>query len=315
MKTIIFIGVLLSVIYLYALYTVSPEWSALYGFSDAMYLIKNQLVYLLISIVILILLIRTKSSQTFDRVGLSLFGFSLVLLVAMFFLPNSIVPFVDGKRLYLVVGIFIYPMLFFTLGVIWFINSLHNKFTLKNLNATIFALMLLSGFLTLSFHDYGMFLLLELLMLFFLFYLNGVNKYLLGALVGLLGAIGIFIITSAHRLSRLQNWIASLDLSNLQNSLDLVGLQILNNNFGMIFVIGVIAFFVFFIYSIHKNIISSKNNELFKVGIMAIFVLTLILNCLALFGLLPIEAPPLYFFDYGFSISVISYLMLAMLGV
>ena len=316
MRTIISTAVLLSVVYLYLIYSISPQWSSLFGFSDAMHLLKNQFIYLLVGFGIFVLFMKLKSSIEFDKMGIFIFSISMVMLLSMFLLPNSIVPVVDEKKLYIIFGsLHIYPMLFFLMGTLWFINYIHNSQNTKNFSLIIVGLIFLSGFFTLSFHDYGMFLLLEMVLIFLLFYVNGFSKYFVGSIAGVIVTITAFIVAAPHRLSRLQRWLDSSDVAAIQNPLDLESLVLLTKYFGTISLVLLVVFFLFFIYQVVKKVSFSEKDKLFVIGIAVSFTISLLLNLLNIFGLLPVTPPPLYFFDYGLSITVVSYFMIAMLGV
>ena len=315
MRTIISTAVLLSVVYLYLIYSISPQWSSLFGFSDAMHLLKNQFIYLLVGFGIFVLFMKLKSSIEFDKMGIFIFSISMVMLLSMFLLPNSIVPVVDEKKLYIIFGsLHIYPMLFFLMGTLWFINYIHNSQNTKNFSLIIVGLMFLSGFFTLSFHDYGMFLLLEMVLIFLLFYVNGFSKYFVGSIIGVIVAIATFTVTAPHRLLRLQSWFNSSGIVATQNPLDLGSLVLLTKYFGTISLVLLVVLFLFFIYQIVKKVSLSEKDRLFVVGITVSFIISLLLNLLNVFGLLPVTPPPLYFFDYGLSITAVSFLMIGMLG-
>ena len=319
MKTIISIILLLSTIYLYLIYGVSSQWSSKFAYSDSIYLLEKQLLYLLFGLITVAIFMRVKSLKSvvwFNRVGVSVFSLSLLMLLSMFFIPNSLAPVVDAQKLYIVLGgISIYPILFFAFGIVWLVNYLHNTTNIKNLNLTIIVVVVLSGFCTLSFHDYGMFLLLELLLVFLLFYINGVSKYLFGTIISIVLGVTFFILTSPHRLSRLQSWMGSLDPITTQNPLSFSGLTLLTNHFGVVISIFIVLLFGILIFSIIKRVTFNEKNKLFIVGVGSIFAISLGLNLMSLFGFLPVNPPPLFFFDYGLSLTVVSYLMIAMLGV
>jgi len=315
MRTIISTSVLLSVAYLYLVYIVSPEWSTLFGFSDTMHLFKNQFVYLFVGLGILVLIMKLKSSSWANKIGMSILTLSIVMLVSMFFLPTSLVPQIDSKIRYLVLGeVHIYPMLFFTFGMLWFINYIQNSQTAKNFSLIIIGLMFLSGFFTFAFHDYGMFLLLEMVLIFLLFYINGFSKYFIGSIIGVIVTIVAFVVAAPHRLSRLQSWLASSDVVATQNPLDLGSLSLLSKQFSIVSLLFIMALFLFLIYQIIKKMYFNEKYKLFVVGIVIVVTISLGLNLLHVFGFLPVAPPPLYFFDYGLSITIVSYVMIGMLG-
>ena len=316
MKKIISISALLSFVYLYLIYTIAPEWSKLFGFSDGMYLLKKEFVYLLIGFGIFAICSRMKSAVWFDIVGRITFGASVVMLLSMFFLPTSLVPLISAKRLYIsIFGVYLYPMLFYIFGIVWLTNYLNTHLSTKNLNLSILGLMIFSAFIGLSFHDYGAFILLETLLAFLLFYINGINKYFIGSVVGVLLTITLFILISPHRLSRLENWMHSLDVATTNNPLEICSLSSLNNHFGIFSLMSVTALFLILIYFMIRKVSTDEKHKLFIVGIIATLTISLGLNILGFFGLLPVSPPPLYFFEYGLSIAIVSYFMIAMLGV
>jgi cell division protein FtsW (lipid II flippase) len=207
-----------------------------------------------------------------------------------------------------------HPMLFLAFGIVWLVNCLSNTTSKKNLNLIMLGVVVLSGFFTLFFHDYGMFLLLELLLVFFLFYINGVSKYLFGTIISIVLGVALFILTSPHRLSRLQSWLDLLSSTTTQDSISLSGLTLFTNNFGTAMSIFIVLLFGILIFSIIKRVTFNEKNKLFIVGVGSIFVISLGLNLISSFGLLPVNPPPLFFFDYGLLLTVVSYLMIAMLG-
>jgi len=304
MKKIFASIVVLSSIYLYLTYTISPKWSKLFHFSDTMYLFKHQVIYTLIGFITFLIFIEVKSSIWFNRVGALLFILSSVLLISMCFLPAYLVPIIDGKKLYILFGrIHIYPMLFFMLGSIWFMSYIYSTKTLKEFRLYTVGLILVSGLFTLLFHDYKMFLFLELVLIFLLFYTTGFNKYIIGSIAGISLLLGLFIVEAPHRILRLKNWLSSFGSYDVSKTL-------LEFNTLSLFIVLV---FLFLIFSIIKKESKTKESQFFALSVVVVFTISLALNILTLFGFLPVAPPSLYFFDYGLSITLVSYMMIGML--
>jgi cell division protein FtsW (lipid II flippase) len=269
-----------------------------------MYLFKHQVIYTLIGFITFLIFIEVKSSIWFNRVGALLFILSSVLLISMCFLPAYLVPIIDGKKLYILFGrIHIYPMLFFMLGSIWFMSYIYSTKTLKEFRLYTVGLILVSGLFTLLFHDYKMFLFLELVLIFLLFYTTGFNKYIIGSIAGISLLLGLFIVEAPHRILRLKNWLSSFGSYDVSKTL-------LEFNTLSLFIVLV---FLFLIFSIIKKESKTKESQFFALSVVVVFTISLALNILTLFGFLPVAPPSLYFFDYGLSITLVSYMMIGML--
>lgn len=316
MKQVLSIVGLLSTSYLYALFLVMPEWNQFFGYSaDSTFLIQRQAISVFIAIAVLTAMIRFKSSISFGKFGIGLFGISTLLLLSMFILPNTLVPTVEAKKLYINInGISIYPMLFYIVGVLLLVGYLYEKLSAVKLNLTIIGLMGLSVFFTLSFHDYGNFLLLELFLLSLLVYLNGFTKYTIGAIVGILTIGILYILSAPHRMARLKNWFNATSIVQDNNPLNMGSLSLLDAQFDVVFVVFMLIIYIALIYTIMKYFLSSANNKLLPFGVVSLLSISLGLNILDFLHCLPVNPTPLFFFDYGLSITVVSYMFIGLLS-
>lgn len=314
--TIIFaIATIISISFLYLLSNCSLEFSSMLGFTNEMILLQKQFLYLLAGLVIFIGVVQLKSSKWFNRIGAFVFASSVILLFLMLIAPYSFVPLIDAKKLVISFGfITLQPIYFFMLGAIWFIGYMYERQSLKNTNLSILALMVFTALISFFTHDYAAFLLIELLFLALIFYINGISKLIFGTLLATTIAVILFILTSPHRLSRLQSWLDASHLEISKNPLDESSLLFLYNSIGLPTLLTIIILFLVLMYFIIKKVFLNESTKLFSVGVVLLIGIDLFLNILATLGYLPIHAPSLFFYSYGFSISVVSFLMIALLS-
>ena len=316
MTKILAIATIISVLFLYLLSHFSVEFSSMFGFTDETLLVKKQVLYLLASLVTFAGVTQLKNSKWFNRTGAFIFVSSVILLLLMLVVPNSYAPLVDAKKLFISFGsITLQPIYFFMLGVIWFVSYMYEKQTLKSTNLSILILMVFAALISYFTHDYAAFLLIELLLLSLIFYINGLSKLLLGTTFALATSVALFILAAPHRLSRLQSWLHASHPEISKNPLDESSLFFLYNNLGAFALLTIIAFFVVLIYFIIKKESSNEGTKLFSVGVALVIGINLFLNILAALEYLPIHAPSLFFYSYGLSISVVSFLMIALLNI
>lgn len=97
----------------------------------------------------------------------------------MLFVPSSLTPYINGKKIFLIVGsISINPMLFFTIGSLWLISCIDSiKQNINYTNITMVTLMVVTAFFFLEFHNISMLSMLEVVFISMTFYLNRINKF------------------------------------------------------------------------------------------------------------------------------------------
>ncbi len=316
MTKILTIATIISVSYVYLLSSFSVEFSSMFGFADETMLLKKQVLYLLAGLVTFIGVTPLKTSKCFNCIGAFVFVSSVILLLLMLVVPHSFAPLIDAKKLFISFGsITLQPIYFFMLGAIWFISYIYEKQTIKNTNLSIIILMFFTAFISYFSHDYSAFLLIELLLLSLIFYINGLSKFLLGTILAFITSVTLFILSAPHRLSRLQSWLDASHLEISKNLLDESSLFFLYNSLGEPMLLTIIALFMALIYFIIRKGSSNEGTKLFSVGVVLFISIDLFLNILATSGYLPIHAPSLFFYSYGFSISIVSFLMIALLSI
>lgn len=303
----------------YLTYLFSTEVSKLYGYENLNTIFNNQLLSILVGICIIFVLSHLNKDTWFNRLGATIFVSSLLLLITMLFAPSSLTPYISTKKIFLVVGsIFIDPMLFFVIGSLWLISWVDSmKKDIKFTNIMIVAMMIVTAFFSLAFHNIAMLLMLEIVFFSIIFYLNGLNKFIVLGIIGSFTLGIVYILIAEHRMSRIKSWLqlSSDYMVNLstQNALHENTLLSLMNSVGVLSLAFVIVLFLFIAYLILTNTYNNKSYKLFTVGVVSLLLVDLTLNVLYIFGLSPLYPPTLYLFGYGNSIVISSSIMIGII--
>jgi len=211
-SVIIGISVLLS-------YTLSAYTTLLFEVNEFHFAIR-QSVFALLGISIIFLLSRLDPDKWLKPIGFLLFFGSLILMIAMPFLPESLVSEVGGaKRWIKIAGFSLAPVEFFKVGFIYFLAwsfsrklghhdgmGLSNEFKRFAPYALVFvAAMFIIAFLQ---KDLGQVIVLGVTLLFMLLFAGSSFRFFISILGAIFGVIIIFILTAEHRILRIKSWWA-----------------------------------------------------------------------------------------------------------
>jgi len=206
------IGVILS-------YTLTPYTTLLFDVNQFHFVIR-QLIFGLLGITIIFGLSELDPDIWLKRIGLTLFFVSLILMVAMPFLPESLVSAVGGaKRWIKVAGFSLAPVEFFKVGFVYFLAwsfsrklghhdgmGVKNEFKRFLPYGVIFIMaMFIIAFLQ---KDIGQVVVLGATLLFMLLFAGSSFRFFFTILGGIFTAIVIFILTAHHRILRIKSWWA-----------------------------------------------------------------------------------------------------------
>ncbi len=209
---LIFLSVVLS-------YTLAPYTTLLFGYNEFHFAIRQSL-FALMGLLIIFSLSRLDPDIWLKRIGFTLFFGSLILMIAMPFLPESLVSAVGGaKRWIKIAGFSLAPVEFFKVGFVYFLAwsfsrklghhkgmGLLNEFKRFAPYGVIFiGAMFIIAFLQ---KDLGQVVVLGLTLLFMLIFAGSSFRFFLSILVGIFVAIMIFIFTAEHRILRIKSWWA-----------------------------------------------------------------------------------------------------------
>jgi len=208
-------------------YTLTPYTTLLFDVGQFHFVIR-QSIYGLLGIFIIFTLSQLDPDKWLKGIGLMLFFGSLILMIAMPFLPESIVSEVGGaKRWIKIAGFSLAPVEFFKVGFVYFLAwsfsrklghhdgmGLSSEFKRFLPYAVVFiAAMFIIAFLQ---KDLGQVVVLGATLLFMLIFAGSSFKFFLAILGGIFTSIIIFILTAEHRILRIKSWWALAQNSVLQ---------------------------------------------------------------------------------------------------
>lgn len=169
---------------------------------------------------------RLDPDEWVHRMGFSLFGISLFLMLLMPFLPAGIVPMINGAKRWIRLGISISPVEFFKIGFIYFLAwSFSRKFYLRQSDGwreelkvfvpygvVFFVILFLIVILQ---NDLGQGMVLGSALLVMLLFAGG-SLMLFGSLMGIgFVAVTLFIVSSGYRMAKVKQWWAGMQDSIL----------------------------------------------------------------------------------------------------
>jgi len=173
-----------------------------------------------VSILIMWTLSLLDADKHLKIIGFSLFFGSIILMVAMPFLPASIVPTIGGaKRWIKIFGFSLAPVEFFKIGFIYFLAwsfsrklGHHGGMGLKEefLRFAPYGVVFIGAMFIIAFvqSDLGQVIVLGLTLLFMLMFAGSSFRFFLSILFGTLSFFIFFILTAQHRILRIKSWWA-----------------------------------------------------------------------------------------------------------
>ena len=208
-------------------YTLSVYTTILFGVGEFHFVIR-QVIFGVMSIFIIWGLSLLNPNIWLKRIGLTLFIVSAILMIAMPFLPESIVPSVGGaKRWIKVAGFSLAPVEFFKIGFVYFLAwsfsrklgyhdgmGLINEFKRFAPYALVFVVtMFIIAFVQ---SDLGQVVVLGLTLLFMLMFAGSSFRFFLTILSTVIMFFIFFIVTAEHRILRIKSWWALAQNSVLE---------------------------------------------------------------------------------------------------
>jgi len=202
-----------------ASYTLTPYTTLLFDVSQFHFVIRQTL-FGTAGIVIIFVLSQLDPDRWLKPIGFTLFFISLALMIAMPFLPPSIVSEVGGaKRWIKIAGFSLAPVEFFKVGFVYFLAwsfsrklghhdgmGLKNEFKRFLPYGVIFVMaMFIIAFLQ---KDIGQVVVLGATLLFMLMFAGSSFRFFLAILGGIVFSVIIFIVTAKHRMLRIKSWWA-----------------------------------------------------------------------------------------------------------
>ncbi|MEN4052537.1 MULTISPECIES: FtsW/RodA/SpoVE family cell cycle protein [Sulfurimonas] len=198
-------------------YTLTTYTVLLFGVNEFHFVIR-QSIFAFLGIGIIYTLSQLNPDKWLKPIGFTLFFGSLILMIAMPFLPETIVSEVGGaKRWIKIAGFSLAPVEFFKVGFVYFLAwsfsrklghhdgmGLKNEFKRFLPYAVIFIMaMFIIAFLQ---KDLGQVVVLGATLLFMLIFAGSSFRFFLTILGGIFSAVVVFILTAEHRILRIKSW-------------------------------------------------------------------------------------------------------------
>lgn len=212
--TLVAVLIAISIVMTYSL----TEYTVILFGVDSFYFAIRQLVFGFVGISIIYALSLGDPDKHLKPLGMTLFIGSLLLMVAMPFLPESIVSEVGGaKRWMKIAGFSLAPVEFFKIGFVYFLAwsfsrklGHHNDMGIKNeLRRFLpYAVVFIAAMFIIAFlqKDIGQVIVLGATLMFLLLFAGSSFRFFLTILAGLLFAVSVFILTAKHRIARIKSW-------------------------------------------------------------------------------------------------------------
>jgi len=216
-KPLLIAVLLLMIISLIMSYTLSVYTALYYGYND-MHFFWRQLIAIFISIFIIVILSWGDPDRDFNRLGFVVFVLSSLALIAMPFMPDSVVKSILGAKRWIHIGpISIAPVEFFKIGFVFFLAwsfprkiTHHGHLSIKEEMTVIMpyvAVLLIAVILIAIFQkDLGQTVVIAFT-LFVLFVMAGRSLKLFAIfIVSGLFAFILLVFSAPHRIARIKSW-------------------------------------------------------------------------------------------------------------
>jgi cell division protein FtsW len=219
-KKLFIYTVLLITIGIFFTYSLSTYVILLFGYDDYHFLLR-QSIFALISIFTMWALAQLNPDIWLKRIGMSLFLGGILLMIAMPFMPASLVSEVGGaKRWIRLFGFSLAPVEFFKIGFIYFLAwsfsrklGHHRNMGIKNefIRFSPYAMVMLIVMFLIAFmqKDLGQVVVLSVTLLFLLMFAGSSFKFFFSLIVASISFGVIAIIAEPHRIKRIESWWAS----------------------------------------------------------------------------------------------------------
>ena len=275
------------------------------------YYLMRHLGGILLGIVIVWVLHRWGSRRWFDPFGTMVLAAGVAGVLTVSFWPGI---HADRNTL-LVSGYAFDAALFFLIGVVWLIDF-GERIEMPKYRIALSGvwLVLVPIWFLLTVHDPVMGILIGLVMIGMAISIEGSFRKVMFLVVGVLGVAVWIVVSSHHRLERIQVWWNALIhhvAFRMPTGLDLMYARIheglfFMNDWGGGLLIGVTVLYVWLILLLRREA------HLFARGVAMILSLVLLLHIASYFQMIPLRAPYLWMVEYGFSGMVIAFVMMGM---
>ena len=208
-------------------YSLATYVTLLFGVGEFHFAIR-QVGFGLVSILVIWGLAQLDPDKYLKKIGFTLFIGSIILMIAMPFLPEQFVSAVGGaKRWIKIFGFSLAPVEFFKIGFVYFLAwsfsrklGHHGGMGLKAefLRFAPYGVVFIGAMFVIAFvqNDLGQVVVLGLTLLFMLMFAGSSFRFFLAILSAALAFFVFFILTAEHRILRIKSWWALAQNSVLE---------------------------------------------------------------------------------------------------
>jgi len=208
-------------------YSLATYVTLLFGVGEFHFAIR-QVGFGLVSILVIWGLAQLDPDKYLKKIGFTLFIGSIILMIAMPFLPEQFVSAVGGaKRWIKIFGFSLAPVEFFKIGFVYFLAwsfsrklGHHGGMGLKAefLRFAPYGVVFIGAMFVIAFvqNDLGQVVVLGLTLLFMLMFAGSSFRFFLSILLAALSFFIFFILTAEHRILRIKSWWALAQNSVLE---------------------------------------------------------------------------------------------------
>ena len=226
-KTLFFTSVIIISISIVTVYSLSAYTVIYFEYNELHFFIR-QLIFGSLSIFIIWAIAQLDPDKALHPLGMSLFLFGLLAMIAMPFLPASLVSEVGGASRWIkLFGFSIAPVEFFKVGFVYFLAWSFARKIGKNENTSLkeeilrfipYAVMFVVVMFIIAVlqKDLGQVVVLGLTMAVLLFFAGSSFRFFMILLLGSFIAFIFFILTAQHRIARIMSWWAVAQQNILQ---------------------------------------------------------------------------------------------------
>ncbi|MBD3797605.1 MAG: FtsW/RodA/SpoVE family cell cycle protein [Campylobacterales bacterium] len=212
--TLVTILIAFSIVVSYSL----TEYTVLLFNTNQFHFALRQMIFGFFGIVLIYILSLGDPDKHLKPFGFTLFFGSLILMVAMPFLPQSIVSEVGGaKRWIKIAGFSLAPVEFFKIGFVYFLAwsfsrklGHHNGMGIRSefMRFLPYAVVFVAAMFIIAFlqKDLGQVVVLGGTLLFMLIFAGSSFRFFLTILGAIFMAVVLFILTAEHRIARIKSW-------------------------------------------------------------------------------------------------------------
>ena len=299
-------------------FLLSLELAQRLHYDNPLHYFIQHMIMVAVGIGVLFSMSKLENPKWFDWIGAVMLVTSLLMFALMLLGPESFSPFVNGRSIALKIGkVSIDPMLLFIIGALWLIDFVDRYYTryLKNILwgiGFVWALILLLTTML----DMPMMILFSLTLLGIILYKVGYSKVFFFFLGAFMVTIIMFMIISPHRIQRIQHWFKVLTGESFYaplSSLELTRSKLHEGVFAFVYTqwdAVVLSLLVGgFVWLI---VLLWKYNSLFTKSISILLIVDVVFHLVNFIGFSPIKPPVLFVVEYGYTVTLISFVMFGM---